>query len=60
MYELMIRNANVSDPCLKTLSYMELSHFDIEIPMTAALDRQAIWRSYLILGENLFMFMWIK
>ena len=56
----MIRNANVSDPCLKTLSYMELSHFDIEIPMTAALDRQAIWRSYLILGENLFMFMWIK
>ena len=34
---------------------MELSSFDSEIPMTAALDRQAIRSSSLILGKRLFM-----
>ena len=39
---------------------MELSHFDSEIPMTAALDIQAIQRSSSTLSKTLFTLMSIK
>ena len=39
---------------------MELSNYDSEIPMTAPLDRQGIWRSFSVLGKKLFMLIWIK
>ena len=39
---------------------MEFSNFDSEIPVIAALDWQAIRRSYSILGERLFMLMRIN
>ena len=41
-------------------SNKELSNFDSEIPITAALDRQAVRQSSSILGKRLFMLMWIK
>ena len=39
---------------------MKLSNFDSPIPMTAALDMEAIQQSSSVLVKLLFMLMWIK